>query len=71
MTWFWINWTDPDTGECLSTEREFHDTPAVGPSPTNGFGHGPISARQWAEDWAYSMADKGKHSVKEIKGREQ
>ena len=43
---FRIQWTDPETKEPKDEERTFEDTENV-------------TAREWAEDWAYMQADKG------------
>jgi hypothetical protein len=56
MTIFRIQWTDPETGEAQDVEKEFHDTPTV-------------TAREWAEDWAYTQADKGPSTITEVKPR--
>ena len=49
---------DDQENECVEeVECEFHDS--VGPE---GF----ISAREWAEDYAYTLADKGWYKIKEL-----
>lgn len=60
MRRFRITYQDPATGEMITVEREFEDTPAV--PGVNDF----ISAADWAEDYAYSAADKGSYTVKEM-----
>lgn len=50
MALFRIEYREPGTGETLTKEVEFEDT-------------GEISAREWAEDHAYTLADKGPHVV--------
>lgn len=56
MSGFRITYRDPDTGESCVEERHFSDS------------YDPffISARSWAEDYAYALADKGQYSVREI-----
>ena len=63
---FKIEWTDPDTGEYQQKIDEFEDSPA-GVCPNTGTRYGAISARMWAEDHAYMLADKGWHRVTEVK----
>lgn len=60
MRRFRITYQDPATGEMVTVELEFEDTPAV-----PGI-HGFVSAEQWAEDYAYSAADKGSYTIKEV-----
>lgn len=52
MTTFSIEYRDPETGELRQTEAEFSDTVDV-------------TAKIWAEDYAYTLADKGSYTVKE------
>ncbi len=56
MKRFLIRYKDPETGLCAQRECEFADT------------HEPhfISARAWAEDLAYTLADKGSFTLREI-----
>lgn len=59
MTRFRITYTDPKTEERETVEKEFGDTPPMGVIPGyNDVAHNGISARRWAEDWAYGAADK-------------
>lgn len=56
MPMFRITYQDPETGEKVSVDKEFvkvHE--------------GEIAAREWAEDWAYSMADKGPYKIEELR----
>ena len=55
---FRIQWTDPESGEPQDVEKEFEDTET-------------ITAREWAEDWAYTQADKGQSKIAEIVNRGQ
>lgn len=48
-----IRYRDPETGEEESIEREFKDTPTV-------------SAAEWAEDLAYTLADKGWYRIESL-----
>lgn len=50
---FLITYNDPETGERISVEKEFADSPNV-------------TAKEWAEDYAYSVADKGWNTVEEL-----
>ena len=68
MPKFRITWEDPETGETQEQIMEFHDW--IGRAK-NGEGKkfGPtihISAQEWAEDFAYTIADKGQHKVEKI-----
>ncbi|AMB48380.1 hypothetical protein [Methylobacterium sp. AMS5] len=65
MKRFRITYADPETREDITIEREFGDTPRE--VTTNGFVVGPISARTWAEDFAYALADKGSYKIEEIR----
>jgi hypothetical protein len=51
---FEIRYTDPETGQEAVVVMEFEDTPK-------------ISAEEWAKDYAYMIADKGPHTVRELK----
>ena len=55
MKTFKITYIDPATEEERVIIQDFEDT--VSPN---------ISAREWAEDFAYSLADKGEHKVEEL-----
>lgn len=50
---FEVEYDDPETGERVTTKMWFDDTPTV-------------SAKEWAEDYAYAKADKGWHHVREL-----
>lgn len=50
---FRIEYRDPQTDEKIIVVKEFEDTET-------------ISAREWAEDWAYSAADKGASKIVEV-----
>lgn len=69
MTKFLITYRDRDTGENIRVIREFCDTPGRVTDDTGKLLTcvGPISARQWAENWAYGAADKGPYVVKELR----
>lgn len=56
MAWFRFEYKDPETGEPVTVEREVLPT-------------GDFTARQWAEDLGYSLADKGPCKITEIKVR--
>lgn len=58
MPRFKITYRDPETGEDATHVGEYEATPAETDRP-DGLRIGAISARQWAEDHAYSLADKG------------
>ncbi|QDP60529.1 MAG: hypothetical protein Unbinned338contig1000_22 [Prokaryotic dsDNA virus sp.] len=65
MALFLIKFENPETGEVESETKEFHDW--TGRAEMGGEEVGPvisISAKEWAEDYAYTAADKGWHSVK-------
>ena len=49
---FNIYYTDPETGEEVVVMKSFSDIET-------------ISAKEWAEDWAYTVADKGHYEVEE------
>lgn len=67
MTRFLISYTDPETGEPSEHVGEYLETPGIVTHP-NGktYDVGPISAREWAEDHAYMLADKGDYIIKEL-----
>lgn len=50
---FKITYTNPETKELVTIEKDFDNSPAV-------------SAETWADDYAYSIADKGHYHIKEI-----
>jgi len=54
---FEIKYCDPKTGEPLTVTEDFEDTEDMGILS--------ISAKEWAEDYGYTLADKGWFSVKE------
>lgn len=59
MTRFRIEYTVPGTEDRAVVEQDFEDTPPSGVIPGfNDIAHNGISARQWAEDYAYTLADK-------------
>lgn len=60
MAEFKIGYRDPGDGEYKTVYRSFDDTPAT---PT----HGAISASEWADDYAYALADKGPYTVTKMK----
>lgn len=64
MKTFKIEWVNPKTGEWEECIESHSDTPA---KPGH---HEAISAEEWAEDSAYSYADKGPHKVTEIKTKQ-
>lgn len=65
---FEITYTDPDTQQTKVIEWEFFDTPnALAEVPGQEPYTVNISAEEWAEDLAYSLANKGNYSVKKIK----
>ena len=47
---FRIEWKDPETNEDKEAFEEFESTEDV-------------TAREWAEDWAYARADKGWYRI--------
>lgn len=53
---FLIEYKNPGTGAVESVEKEFHATN----DPTL-----PLTAKDWAEDYAYMLADKGWYRVTE------
>lgn len=67
---FRITYRDPETGEQAQHIGEYADTPGVvafGDGSTRDVG--TVTAREWAEDHAYSLADKGPYQVEEIRRR--
>lgn len=60
MTHFRITYIDPETGEPAEHEGVYHDSPESSDSVVK------ITAREWAEDHAYTLADKGAYQIKEI-----
>lgn len=63
-----ITYTDPQSGEKKVVEEDFKDSPPCGVVPGyNDVAHNGISAREWAEDLAYSLADKGAYTVEEVR----
>lgn len=67
MTKFKVEYSDPETDERKVDFVEFEtwvgratvDEKEVGPVLT-------ITAKEWAEDYAYTVADKGRYEVTEI-----
>lgn len=55
MKTFRIRWLDPESGETKEETKSFEDTETV-------------TAQEWAEDWAYSMADKGPYEIRLLLG---
>ena len=51
---FEIQYRDPETEETITVEKEFDDNPPEFP------------AKLWAEDYAYTRADKGWYRVREL-----
>lgn len=66
---FEIRYTDPETGQEAVVVKEFEDSIYENSNPNiiNGEIKVNITAEEWAEDYAYSLADKGPHSVRELK----
>lgn len=50
---FEIRYRDPDTDRIETVVEQFDDTAEV-------------QAKEWAEDYAYTLADKGWYSLKEL-----
>ena len=65
---FKIEYIDPTTKEMCEFVEEFTDTPPMGIIPGFNDVELPrgIPAKEWAEDLAYSLADKGWHKVTEV-----
>jgi len=55
---FRITYTDPETEEENVVEVTIEATETV-------------SAYEWAEDYAYTLADKGRYDIKEIKNTKE
>ena len=54
MPTFKITYTDPeDENHTITVTEEFHDTENV-------------TALEWAEDYAYAVADKGFYEIEEL-----
>jgi hypothetical protein len=61
---FRITYTDPETGESKVHVGDYEDTPGHGVmADGTTFNAGTITARQWAEDHAYALADQGPYRV--------
>lgn len=68
MSRFRIQYTDPETREECDVEKEFFDSPGIVTRPDGStYDSGTITAREWAEDWAYMMADKGPYTITELR----
>lgn len=66
MAKFKIEYDDPATGERKEVVAEFFYTPAQ--KTNDGLEVGGITPREWAEDHAYSLADKNtNYTITEIK----
>lgn len=63
MPKFRIDYLNPDTNEWEVEYCEFFSTPVE--VTKAGLTIGPISAKEWAEDLAYSLSDKGPYKVQE------
>ena len=66
---FEIRYTDPETGAEAIVIKEFEDTIVENSNPkiVNGEINVNISAEEWAEDYAYMIADKGPYTIRELK----
>jgi hypothetical protein len=65
---FKITYTNPDTGDTETSIRDFVDSPkAKVESPLFPPYFVNITAREWAEDYAYAIADGGPYSIMEVK----
>lgn len=66
---FEIRYTDPETGAEAVVIKEFEDTIVENSNPkiVNGEINVNISAEEWAEDYAYMIADKGPYTIRELK----
>lgn len=66
---FEIRFIDPETGVETVVVKEFEDTIVKNSNPkiVNGEIKVDITAEEWAEDYAYMIADKGPHTVRELK----
>ena len=61
---FKVDWIDDETGLAKSEIVEFNDW--IGYATIDGNPVGKevkIKASEWAEDWAYSVSDKGCYTV--------
>lgn len=67
MPLFRITYIDPDTQEQVTVRERYEDSPATEEIPGFTVAHKFISAREWAEDAAYSYADKGPFTVTQLK----
>ena len=65
MKRFKIVYIDPRTDQRIEVVKEFK---ATAPYTYGGQTYPPISALEWAEDYAYTAADKGWYSITEMKG---
>lgn len=66
MARFRIDYVDPDTGEHKTHIGDYEDWTGRAGSAETGFS-GPvmtITAREWAQDHAYMLADKAMGAVK-------
>ena len=61
---FRITYFDQDEQQEVTIDAEFEDTPKQ--SLPSGLTVGPTNAREWAEDYAYTMADKGHYYIREL-----
>lgn len=55
MTIFRISYKDPETGEAKEVDHNFTAT------------RDGTTAKEWAEDYAYAVADKGWFTIEELK----
>lgn len=68
MTKFLIKYTDPETNEPAEHVGDYEDW--IGRAEVEGEFFGPvitITAREWAQDHAYALADKGSYTIIELK----
>ncbi len=65
---FQIEYIDPDTQHDVVVIKEFEDAPDCEVRSPDGriLNVVDIDAKSWANDWAYSAADKGAYNVTEI-----
>jgi hypothetical protein len=64
---FEITYTDPETEEMMTVYKSFEDW--TGRAIIGGKEIGPvlsITAQDWANDYAYTLADKGYFKIREI-----
>jgi len=68
MPKFKIEYVDPETEETKVVIKTFEDTPSARVlNETLGIDYTTsISARKWANDYAYMLADKGSYNIEEI-----